>query len=39
MDEFWTFVGKKRNKVWLIYAYDPVDREMVAHMCGASEIW
>jgi hypothetical protein len=20
-DEFWTHVGKKKNKVWLIYAY------------------
>ncbi|MDR0375324.1 MAG: IS1 family transposase, partial [Treponema sp.] len=21
IDEFWTYVGKKKNKVWLIYAY------------------
>jgi transposase-like protein len=21
VDEFWTYVGKKNNKVWLIYAY------------------
>jgi serine kinase of HPr protein (carbohydrate metabolism regulator) len=21
IDEFWTYVGKKQNKVWLIYAY------------------
>jgi hypothetical protein len=20
-DEFWTYVGKKKNKVWLIYTY------------------
>jgi transposase-like protein len=23
IDEFWTYVGKKQNKVWLIYAYHP----------------
>jgi phage antirepressor YoqD-like protein len=21
VDEFWTYVGRKTNKVWLIYAY------------------
>ena len=22
VDEFWTYIGDKQNKVWLIYAYD-----------------
>ena len=28
VDEFWTFVGKKRDKVWLIYAYDQAGGEI-----------
>ena len=34
IDEFWTFVGKKRNKVWLIYAYDQAGGEIVAYEWG-----
>jgi hypothetical protein len=30
IDEFWTYVGKKENKVWLIYAYHRESGEIVA---------
>jgi IS1 family transposase len=26
VEEFWTYVGKKKNKIWLIYAYQPGNR-------------
>ena len=29
IDEFWTFVGKKQNKVWLIYAYHRSSGEII----------
>jgi hypothetical protein len=29
-DEFWTYVGKKKSKVWLIYTYHRESGEMVA---------
>jgi len=38
VDEFWTFVGKKRNKVWLIYACNQVGGEMVAHVWGKRDL-
>jgi IS1 family transposase/transposase-like protein len=34
IDEFWTFVGKKSNKVWLIYAYHRETGEIVAWVFG-----
>ena len=34
MDEFWTFVGNKKNKVWLIYAYDRHTGEIAAYVWG-----
>jgi IS1 family transposase len=34
VDEFWTYVKKKSNKVWLIYAYDRGSREIVAYVWG-----
>ena len=34
MDEFWTYVGHKKNKVWLVYAYDPETSEIVAFIWG-----
>ena len=34
MDEFWTYVGKKSNKVWLIYAYHRESGEIVAYVWG-----
>jgi transposase-like protein len=30
IDEFWWYVGKKKNKVWLIYAYHRESGEIVA---------
>jgi len=34
VDEFWTYVGKKSNKVWLIYAYHRESGEIVAYVWG-----
>ena len=34
VDEFWTYVGKKENKVWLIYAYHRTTGEIVAYVWG-----
>ena len=34
IDEFWTYVGKKKNKVWLIYAYHRETGEIVAWVWG-----
>jgi hypothetical protein len=33
-DEFWTHVGKKKNKVWLIYAYHRGSGEIAAYEWG-----
>ena len=34
VDEFWTYVKKKSNKVWLIDAYDRQTGEIVAYVWG-----
>jgi IS1 family transposase/transposase-like protein len=34
IDEFWTYVGKKKNKVWLIYAYHRTTGEIVSFVWG-----
>ena len=34
IDEFWTYVGRKTNKVWLIYAYHRESGEIVAYVWG-----
>ncbi|PNK61506.1 hypothetical protein A6J60_011950 [Psychrobacter sp. FDAARGOS_221] len=34
VDEFWTYVGKNKRKVWLIYAYDRITGEIVAYVWG-----
>ena len=34
VDEFWTYVGCKRNKVWLVYAYDPDTNEIFTFVWG-----
>ncbi len=34
VDEFWTYVGNKKNKVWLIYAYHRATGEIVAYIWG-----
>jgi IS1 family transposase/transposase-like protein len=38
VDEFWTYVGKKKNKVWLIYAYHRKSGEIVAYVWGKRDI-
>ena len=34
VDEFWTYVGKKSKKVWLIYAYHRKTGEIIAYVWG-----
>ena len=34
VDEFWTYVGNKKNKQWLIYAYHRASGEIVAFVWG-----
>ena len=34
IDEFWTYVGRKSNKIWLIYAYHRESGEIVAYVWG-----
>jgi IS1 family transposase len=38
IDEFWTYVGKKKNKVWLIYAYHRESGEIVAYVWGNRDL-
>ncbi|KAA6300619.1 MAG: hypothetical protein EZS26_003225 [Candidatus Ordinivivax streblomastigis] len=33
-DEFWTYVGNKGKKYWLLYAYEPQSGEVVAYVGG-----
>jgi hypothetical protein len=37
-DEFWTYEGKKKNKVWLIYAYHRGSGEIVANEWGKRDL-
>ena len=38
VDEFWTFVGNKTNKQWLIYAYHRETGEVVAYVWGKRDL-
>jgi len=38
IDEFWTYVGWKKNKVWLIYAYHRETGEIVAYVWGKRDL-
>jgi IS1 family transposase len=38
IDEFWTYVGKKSNKMWLIYAYHRASGEIVAYVWGKRDL-
>jgi transposase-like protein len=38
VDEFWTYVGEKKNKVWLIYAYDRESGEIVSFAWGKRDL-
>lgn len=35
IDELWTFVGKKSNEVWVMYAFDRTAKEVVNFQVGA----
>jgi IS1 family transposase/transposase-like protein len=38
IDEFWTYVGKKSNKIWLIYAYHRDSGEIVSFVWGKRDL-
>ena len=38
IDEFWTYVGKKQHKHWLIYAYHRKTGEIVAYVWGKRDL-
>jgi len=38
IDEFWTYVGRKSNKKWLIYAYERESGEIVAYVWGKRDL-
>ena len=38
VDEFWTFVGNKNNKPWLIYAYHRKTGKIVAYVWGKRDL-
>jgi IS1 family transposase len=38
VDEFWTYVGRKTNKVWLIYAYHRESGEIVGYVWGKRDL-
>jgi transposase-like protein len=38
IDGFWTYVGKKENKIWLIYAYHRDTGEIVAYVWGKRDL-
>ena len=38
VDEFWTYVYRKKRKVWLIYAYDRATNEIVAYVWGKRDL-
>ena len=39
IDEFHTFIGNKKNKFWLQYAYERESGEIVSFLYGVSEIY
>ena len=38
VDGFWTFVGNKNNKQWLIYAYHRETGEIIAYVWGKRDL-
>jgi hypothetical protein len=38
VDEFWTYVGKKKNKIWLIYVYDRESGEIVSFVWSKRDL-
>ena len=37
IDEFWTYVGEKKHKKWVIYAYAPESNEILAFVIGGRD--
>jgi insertion element IS1 protein InsB len=35
IDELWSYVGRKKKKRWLIYAYIPETKEIIAYVLGS----
>lgn len=38
IDEFWTYVQNKNNKIWLIYAYSRQHNEILAYVWGKRDL-
>ena len=38
VDKFWTYVYRKKQKVWLIYAYDCATNEIVFYVWGKRDL-
>lgn len=38
VDEFWTYIGNKQQKYWLIYAYDRETKEIVGYVWGKRDM-
>ena len=38
VDEFWTYVGRKKRKVWLTYAYGRDTSEIIAYVWGKRDL-
>ena len=38
VDDFWIYVGNKTKKVWLLYAYDRIDGEIVGFVWGKRDL-
>jgi hypothetical protein len=38
IDEFWTYIGEKKNKVWLIYAYHWESGEIAGYVWGKRDL-
>jgi IS1 family transposase len=38
IDEFWTYIGEKKNKVWLIYAYHRESGEIAGYVWGKRDL-
>lgn len=34
IDELWSYVGQKRQKCWIVYAYAPETDEILAYVIG-----
>jgi len=34
VDEFWSYVGNKENKLWLLYVYSSETGETICHVFG-----